>query len=103
MDNAKTKSSFDKNKKLEPVYPNGTAVVVQEKRNSQGKTGHWKKFGTIVSKRPHGPSYNVDIDGREYTCSQLFLRPAPTTRDVNESITEAVEDENPNPLQVQRS
>ena len=56
-----------------------------------------------MSKRPHGPLYNVDIDGCEYTCSQLFLRPAPTTGDVNGSITEAVEDENPNPLQVQRS
>ena len=56
MDSAKTKSSFHKNKKLEPVYPNGTAVVFQEKRNSQGKTGCWKKFGTIVPKRPHGPS-----------------------------------------------
>ena len=106
MDNAKTKSSFDENRKPEPVYPNGTTVVVQEKRNPNGKTGRWKQFGTIVSKRPHGPSYSVDIDGRKFIRSQLFLRPAPKSGDVDETITETVEadadDDNPNPWKVQR-
>ena len=78
---AKIKENFDQNRIPENIYPNGTSVVLQRPRNSQKKTGRWDIFGTIVSKRPHGNSYIVDIDGKEFIRSQLFMRPAPTSGD----------------------
>ena len=50
MDNAKTKSSFDKNKKLEPVYPNGTALVVQEYVTLKEKLVIGKNSGLLCLK-----------------------------------------------------
>ena len=51
--------------------------MLQRPPNSQKKTGCWNIFGTIVSKRPHGNSYIVNVDGREFIQSQLHMRPAP--------------------------
>ena len=67
----KNKDNFDHNRTQENIYPDGTRVVLQRPPNSQKKTGRWNIFGTIISKRPHGNSYIVNVDGRE------FMRPAP--------------------------
>ena len=74
---AKVKDNFDQNRTQENIYPDGTKVVLQRPPNSQKKTGRWNIFGTIVSKRPHGNSYIVNVDGREFIRSQLHMRPAP--------------------------
>ena len=73
----KVKQDFDVNRKPEPVFPDGTKVVVQ-RFTKNNKTGRWDQFGTIVSRRPNRTSYIVDIDGQEFIRSQLFLRLAPT-------------------------
>ena len=73
----KVKQDFDVNRKPEPVFPDGTKVVVQ-RFTKNNKTGRWDQFGTIVSRRPNRTSYIVDIDGQEFIRSHLFLRLAPT-------------------------
>ena len=95
---AKCKPKFDQNRYPEAIYPNGTKVVIQRPRNPQGKTGRWDQFGIIVSKRPHGNSYIVDINGREFIRSQLFLRPAPS----EDTPSSRAESENTPPSRAER-
>ena len=71
---AKVKSDFDRNRKPDSILPDGTNVIIQRKRKN-GKTGRWDQKGTIVSKRPEGNSYNVNIGGQVRVRSRLFLRP----------------------------
>ena len=40
------------------------------------KTHRWDQQATIVSRRPNGPSYVVDIDGRKHIRNWRFLRPS---------------------------
>ena len=70
----KNKDNFDHNRTQENIYPDGTRVVLQRPPNSQKKTGRWNIFGTIISKRPHGNSYIVNVDDREFILSQLHMR-----------------------------
>ena len=71
---AKVKYDFDWNRKPDSILLNGTNELVQRKKKNS-KNGPWDQKGIIVSKRPNGNSYIIDIGGQEFLQSRLFLRP----------------------------
>ena len=74
-DKHRTTSTRDK-----PALIIGTKVLSQNM-----KTRRWDRWATIVSKRPDGRSYEVNIDGRIHLRNRRFLRPMPMQRQTNDT------------------
>ena len=88
----KTKENFDVNRRPPVVYPDGLEVVIQDRRNPNGKAGRWNRRGIIKSKRPGLDSYVVQTGGRDLIRSHLYLRPAPASETEVDKETNATRD-----------
>ena len=100
----KVKQKFDKNRKSKSVLLVGTEVIMQDKRDPNGKTGRWRRRGTIVEKKKHGNTYVIEANGYRYLRSRLFLRPVSGQEVVPEAAAlEELEPEAPARVELRRS